>query len=226
MRRTVTLWDSTVSKKIVMAVTGLILVLFVIGHAFGNLKVYQGPAAFNEYAHGLRVFGAPELSSGQVLWLVRVVLIVSVVLHVWAGITLNLRSARMREQPYRRFRFLGFSRASQTMVWGGIAIFGFVTYHLLDLTFGATNPGFMEGNVYHNFVASFSRWPVSLAYIVAMGALGLHIYHGLWSMFQTMGWNNVRYNAFRRPFAAALALVIVLVNISFPLAVLVGIVHE
>jgi len=157
---------------------------------------------------------------------VRVVLIVSVVLHVWAGITLNLRSARMREQPYRRFRFLGFSRASQTMVWGGIAIFGFVTYHLLDLTFGATNPGFMEGNVYHNFVASFSRWPVSLAYIVAMGALGLHIYHGLWSMFQTMGWNNVRYNAFRRPFAAALALVIVLVNISFPLAVLVGIVHE
>jgi succinate dehydrogenase / fumarate reductase cytochrome b subunit len=225
MRSTVKLWDSTVSKKITMAVTGLILTLFVLGHAYGNLKVYEGPATFNGYARGLRTMGAPLFTTGQLLWLVRVVLIVAVVLHIWAAVGLNLRSARMRERSYRRFRYLGFAWASKTMVWGGLIIFGFVTFHLMDLTFGNANPGFVEGDVYHNFVATFSRWPVSLAYIAAMIPLGLHVYHGLWSMFQTLGWNSVRYNHFRRPFAAALALAIFLVNVSFPLAVLSGIVH-
>ena len=226
MRRAASLWDSTVGKKIVMAVTGLILVLFVLGHAFGNLKVFQGPEHYNAYAAGLRSFGAPLISSGQLLWLVRIVLIVSVVLHIWAGIALTLRSWNMREHSYTRFRFLGFAWASRTMFWGGLIIFAFVTFHLLDLTFGPANPGFVEGNVYHNFVATFSRWPISLAYILCMVPLCLHLYHGFWSMFQTLGWNNARYNAYRRPLAAILALAIFLVNISFPLSVLTGIVHE
>jgi succinate dehydrogenase / fumarate reductase cytochrome b subunit len=225
MPQAASLWSSTVGKKIVMAVTGLILVLFVLFHAFGNIKVYLGPAVFNHYAEGLRTFGAPFLGREWLLWVVRAVLIVSVVLHIWAGVALNLRSARMREREYRRFDYLGFAWASKTMVWGGLVIFGFVTYHLMDLTLGTANPSFVPGDAYHNFVASFSRWPVSLAYVVAMIPLGLHLYHGFWSMFQTLGWNNERYNVYRRPTAAALAIAIVLVNISFPLAVLAGIVR-
>jgi succinate dehydrogenase / fumarate reductase cytochrome b subunit len=226
MRRALTLWDSTVGKKIVMAVTGLILVFFVLGHAFGNLKVYMGPAAFNHYAQGLRTIGSPLLAPGQLLWLVRGVLIVSITLHIWAGVALTLRSWRMRETPYKRFDYLGFAWASRTMFWGGLIVFGFVTYHLMDLTFGNANPSFVEGNVYHNFVASFSHPAIAATYIVSMIPLGLHLYHGFWSMFQTLGWNNVRYNVYRRPLAAVLALAIFLVNISFPLAVLSGIVHE
>lgn len=226
MRRAATLWDSTVGKKIVMAVTGLILVLFVLGHAFGNLKAFQGPEHFNAYAQGLRSFGAPLLAHEQVLWLVRAVLIVSVVLHIWAGIALTLKSWQARDTGYTRFDYLGFAWASRTMFWGGLIIFAFVVFHLLDLTWGTVNPGFVEGDVYRNFVATFQRWPVSLGYIVAMIPLGLHLYHGFWSMFQTLGWNNPRYNAYRRPLVALIALAIFLVNISFPLAVLTGIIHE
>src|SRR5512142_1356968 len=132
MRRFFTLWDSTVGKKIVMAVTGLILVFFVLGHAFGNLKVYQGPEHFNAYARGLRSFGAPLLASGQLLWLVRAVLIVSIILHIWAGIALTLKSWAARDTGYKKFDYLGFAWASRTMFYGGLIIFGFVTYHLMD----------------------------------------------------------------------------------------------
>ncbi len=225
MRRAATLWDSTVGKKIVMAVTGLILVLFVLGHAFGNIKAYQGPEHFNAYAQGLRTFGAPFLAYGWMLWLVRAVLIVSVVLHIWAGIALTLKSWRARDTGYTKFDYLGFVWASRVMFWGGLIIFAFVAFHLLDLTFGTVNPAFVEGDAYHNFVTTFQRWPVSLGYIVAMIPLGLHLYHGFWSMFQTMGWNNPRYNAYRRPLAALIALAIFVVNISFPLAVLTGIIR-
>jgi len=159
--------------------------------------------------------------------LVRIVLIVSVLLHVWAGIALTLKSWGERKTPYRKFDYLGFVWASRTMFWGGLIIFAFVTYHLMDLTFGNAHAGqFVDGDVYHNFVTSFSHWPVSAAYVAGMIPLGLHLYHGFWSMFQTLGWNNPRYNAYRRPLAALIALAIFLVNISFPLAVLTGIVHE
>lgn len=225
MRRALTLWDSTVGKKIVMAVTGLILVLFVLGHAFGNIKAFLGPEHFNAYARGLRTFGAPILGYEWMLWLVRAVLIVSVVLHVWAGIVLTLRKWRMRGHGYRKFEYLGFLWASRVMFWGGLVIFAFVAFHLLDLTFGTVNPGFVEGDAYHNFVATFQRPLVSAGYIVAMIPLGLHLYHGFWSMFQTMGWNNARYNAYRRPLAGLIALAIFLLNISFPLAVLTGIIR-
>lgn len=233
MRRAATLWESTVGKKIVMAATGLILLFFVLGHAFGNLKAYQGPEHFNAYATGLRSFGAPLLAHGQVLWLVRIVLIVSVVLHIWAGVALTLRSWSMRDTGYKKFDYLGFAWSSRTMFWGGLIVFAFVTLHLMDLTWGvrAVHPGFVEGDAghsfaYENFVGTFRRPGMSVAYIVAMIPLGLHLYHGFWSMLQTLGWNNVRYNAYRRPLAALIALAIFLVNISFPLAVLTGIIHE
>jgi succinate dehydrogenase / fumarate reductase cytochrome b subunit len=215
MRRALSLWDSTVGKKIVMAVTGLILVLFVLGHAFGNLKVYQGREAFNHYAEGLRAFGAPLLAPSQALWLVRIVLIVSVVLHIWAGIQLNLRSRAMRPHGYRKYDHMEFSFASRTMFWGGLIIFAFVTYH----------PSFVRADPYHNFVASFSVPWIAAAYVLAMIPLGFHLYHGFWSMLQSLGANNPRYNVYRRPTAAVLAWAIFLVNISFPLAVQLGIVR-
>jgi succinate dehydrogenase / fumarate reductase cytochrome b subunit len=218
------LWDSSVGKKILMALSGLILYGFVIGHMVGNLKVYFGAAAFNHYAEGLRTFGEPFFARGQVLWLVRLVLIACLLVHVVAAFQLTLKSKRARKQGYKKYDGLEFSYASRTMFWGGVAIFAFVIFHLLDLTFGTVNPAFVPGNAYANFVSTFQRVPVSIAYIAAMVPLALHLYHGFWSMLQTLGANNPKYNRMRRPVALTLAVLIALGNISFPVAVLLGIV--
>jgi len=219
------LWDSSVGKKILMATTGVILYAFVIGHMVGNLKVYMGPAAFNHYAEGLRTFGAPFFGRGQLLWLIRLLLIFSVLVHVIFALQLWLKSRRARRHGYKKYQGLEFSYASRTMLWGGVAILAFVVFHLMDLTFGSVNPGFIPGDAYHNFVASFQRLPVSMAYVAAMIPLGLHLYHGFWSMLQTFGANNPRYNRWRRPIAGVLAALIVIGNISFPVSVLLGVVR-
>lgn len=222
MRRALTLWDSTVGKKIAMAVTGLILIGFVTGHMIGNLKVYQGAEAFNHYAEGLRDFGSPFLAASQALWIVRIVLLISVLVHIVAAVQLTLKSRAARKQGYRQFESLAFSYASRTMAWGGLIILAFVVYHLMHLTFGNAHPDFVPGNAYHNFVAGFRSVPVSLAYLVAMVPLGFHLYHGFWSMLQTIGASNPRYNRYRRPTAAVLALAVTIGNLSFPVAVLAG----
>lgn len=219
------LWDSSVGKKILMAATGVILYGFVIGHMVGNLKVYMGPTAFNHYAEGLRTFGAPFFARGQLLWLIRLLLIASVLVHVIFAIQLWLKSRRARRHGYKKYEGLEFSYASRTMLWGGIAIVAFLVFHLMDLTFGNVNPQFIPGDAYHNFVASFQRVPVSIAYIAAMIPLGLHLYHGFWSMLQTLGANNPKYNRWRRPIAGVLSTLIVLGNISFPVSVLLGVIR-
>jgi succinate dehydrogenase / fumarate reductase cytochrome b subunit len=221
-----TLWGSTVGKKILMASTGVILILFVIGHMVGNLKIYMGREAFNHYAEGLRSFGAPFFAHGQLLWLIRLVLIGCVLVHVIAATLLWLRSRAARPIGYRKYdlKELVFSNASRTMVWGGSALAFFVGYHLMHLTWGSAHPDFVAGDAYHNFVRGFQSVPVSLAYIVAMIFLGLHLYHGIWSMLQTLGANNDKYNHVRRPIAALVALAVALGNISFPVAVLTGLV--
>jgi succinate dehydrogenase / fumarate reductase, cytochrome b subunit len=224
MKRVRGLYDTTVGKKIAMAASGVILILFVIGHMVGNLKVYQGAESFNHYAEGLRTFGEPFFGRGQLLWLIRIALLAAVLLHILAATQLTLQSRAARRQGYRRFDSLAFSYASRTMVWGGVIILAFVLYHLLHFTFGNAHPDFIPGDAYHNLVVGFRSWPVSAAYILAMLPLGLHLYHGLWSAFQTMGANNPRYNRMRRPLALGIAGVIVLANISFPIAVLAGVV--
>ncbi|CAN5841880.1 succinate dehydrogenase cytochrome b subunit [soil metagenome] len=219
------LWGSTVGKKIAMAVSGVVLIGFVVGHMVGNLKVYQGAEVFNHYATGLRTFGMPFFSTGQLLWLVRLVLLASLIVHVTAAFQLTRHSRRARAVGYRRYdNDLIFSYASRTMVWGGVIILLFVLYHLLHLTFGTAHPDFIHGDAYHNFVVGFQSLPVSIAYIAAMIPLGFHMYHGFWSMLQTLGANNPSYNRFRRPVAAGLAIIVVVGNISFPVAVLAGIV--
>jgi succinate dehydrogenase / fumarate reductase cytochrome b subunit len=216
---------SLIGKKIVMAATGLVLLLFVVGHLAGNLKVFEGPALFNAYAEGLRAVGAPVFARGQVLWIVRGVLLVAVCAHIWAAIAVTRASWRARPLGYRQLAPVETTYAARTMRWGGVIIFLYVIYHLLDLTFGRANPSFVTGDAYHNVVASLRRWPVSVAYIVAVAAVGLHIDHGLWSAFQTLGLNRSPTVAWRRGIAGAIAGLITAGYIAIPLAVLGGVVR-
>ncbi len=215
-------YKSAVGKKAVMAVSGIILFGFVLVHMVGNLKLYEGPKLLNSYAGFLRSVGSPAIPTSGLLWIARLVLLAAVVLHMWAAWQLTLMNRQARPAAYTRRDIVHTTYASRTMRWGGIIILLFVVYHLLDLTWGVTNPAYIEKDVYHNVVASFSRWWISLFYIVAQLALGLHLYHGLWSMFQSLGWNHPRFNRWRSGFAHAFAWIITLGNISFPLAVLAG----
>ena len=218
-------YQASVGKKIAMAASGVILVVFVIGHFAGNLKVYLGAEEFNHYAEGLRTLGAPIFPRGNLLWIIRLFLLAAVLTHIVSAAQLWLQSRRARPVKYRKEESLSLTYASRTMVWGGITILAFVVFHLMHLTFGNAHPDFVPGDAYHNFVSGFQVLPVSLAYLVAMVPLGFHLYHGIWSAFQTLGANNARYNAWRRPLALVIALVVVLGNMSFPVAVLTGVVR-
>ena len=213
---------SLVGKKAIMAVTGVILFLFVVGHLAGNLKVFQGSEHFNAYAEGLRTAGAPFFARGQVLWAVRLILLASLFLHIWAAIVVTRASWAARPVGYHGLTPTETTYAARTMRWGGVIIFLYVIYHLLDLTFGTANPSFVAGDVYHNLVASFQRWPVSAMYVVAVVVVGLHIDHGLWSAFQTLGLNRPPTFRWRRGVAGAIAALITAGYIAIPVAVLVG----
>jgi succinate dehydrogenase / fumarate reductase cytochrome b subunit len=210
---------SSIGRKVVMATTGVILVGFVIAHMIGNLQVYVGPEAMNDYAVWLR-----HVLHGAGLWIARVILLAAVILHIWAAASLTLTSRRARPVGYREQKWRESTYASRTMRWGGVIILLFVIYHILHMTTGTVHQSFIEGDVYHNFVAGFRVVPVSLFYIFAMLALGLHLKHGVWSMFQTLGVSHPRYIRAAHVLAWIVALVVVIGNISFPLAVLAGVV--
>jgi succinate dehydrogenase / fumarate reductase, cytochrome b subunit len=219
------LWRSTIGKKYVMAVTGLIWFGYLIVHLWGNLKIYAGPQFLNDYGAFLRTVGEPFFGFSQVLWLARIVLIPAFVVHVWAAVQLTTRDMASRPQRYSMRKNLESTFASRTMIYGGVFILLFVIYHLLDFTFGTVNPSYQDGNIYHNVVASFRQPIVVLFYVLAMIAVGLHLWHGVWSLFQTLGWNTTRTNRFLRNFATFAAVVLTLGNISIPLAVLAGFVR-
>ena len=212
---------SSIGKKVVMALTGVILFGFVIGHMVGNMQIFLGREVLNEYAVFLRAFG-----HGGGLWVARTVLIVSAALHVWAAAALTRANMAARPVGYRLRENRESTIASRTMRITGVLLVGFLFYHLADFTFGGQNPSFRPHDVYHNVIASFSVPWISGLYIVAMLLLGLHLYHGVWSMLQTLGLHHPRYNPMRQAFAAIITIVIVGGNISFPLAVLTGFVHE
>jgi succinate dehydrogenase / fumarate reductase cytochrome b subunit len=219
MTTAVSFVSSTIGRKVVMALSGIVLFGFVIGHMAGNLQLYLGAHALNEYSVSLR-----EVLHGAGLWIARAVLLVAVGLHIWAATSLTLAERGARPEGYRAIRHRESTYASRTMVWSGPILLLFVAYHLLHFTFGTVHPSFIEGDVYHNVVAGFSAWPVSLFYIVAMLALGLHLRHGVWSMLQTLGLSHPRWNGLRSAFANLFALVVVVGNISMPVAVLSGLV--
>ena len=220
MTSAVLYFESSVGRKLVMAVTGIVLFGFVVGHMIGNLQVYLGPAALNHYAELLR-----ELGHGGLIWVVRSVLLAAVGLHVWAAVTLALENRAARPERYRRLRHEASDYASRTMIWSGPLLAAFVVYHLLHFTVGSVHHDFVTGDVYHNVIAGFRVWPVAAFYIACMLALGLHMYHGVWSMLQTLGLNHPRYNAWRRAVAAFFTLIVVIGNISIPVAVLTGVVR-
>jgi succinate dehydrogenase cytochrome b subunit len=218
-------WHSAVGKKWVMALSGIALLGFVLGHMVGNLKLYLGAAHLNQYAEWLRTFGEPVLPRTVVLWIVRVGLIAAFALHIVAAAQLTRMNQRARPVRYQAPRdYVAANFASRTMRWTGVIIALFVIFHLMDLTWGQANPDFVRGNVYDNVIASFERVPVAIVYIVANVALAIHIFHGAWSMFQSLGWNNPRFNPWRRSFAIAFALVIGIGNVSMPLLVVTGVV--
>jgi len=225
MRRVQNLYQSSVGKKIVMALTGAVLFLFVLVHMLGNLKIYLGAAAFNEYAAFLREVGHPALPHGAALWIFRAGLLVAVGLHFLSAAQLYLVSKRARRTGYKLNDDLSFSYASRTMRWGGLLLLLFVVYHLLHLTLGSAHPAFEHGAAYENVVSGFRVWPVSAFYVLCMLPLGLHIYHGLWSATQTLALQHHTVKKWRRPLALGVAAVIVLGNISIPLAVLAGLVR-
>jgi succinate dehydrogenase / fumarate reductase, cytochrome b subunit len=208
-------YTSTTGKKAAMAVSGCILFLFVVGHLIGNLQIYEGPDKLNRYAVLLR-------SMPALLWTVRAVLLAMVLLHIWSSVQLAGRNIAARPVGYRMKKSAGSSYASRTMYWSGPIILAFVVYHLLDFTFGTVNPRFQPGNVYGNVVASFQLIPVAAFYIIAMLLLCLHLYHGLWSMFQSLGIAHPRYTPMLRKTAGVVAILIAAGNISIPVAVLAG----
>ena len=213
-------WRSTLGKKVVMAVTGIIGYGFVIGHMAGNLQVYLGPQAMNAYGEFLR-----EVLHGAGIWIARGGLLLAVALHIWTATALTLESWAARPVGYRQTQRREATYASRTMVLSGPILFFFVLYHLAHFTFGVpqVHPNFIPGDVYHNFVVGFQSVPASAFYMLATACLGLHLYHGAWSMLQTLGLSHPRWNRWRFGIASAITAVVVLGNLSFPIAVLTGI---
>jgi succinate dehydrogenase / fumarate reductase cytochrome b subunit len=218
-------YSTTVGKKAAMAVTGAVLFLFVIGHMWGNLKAFQGSAHFNEYAEGLRTFGAPFFGRGQLLWVIRLGLLAAVGIHILAAVQLWILARRARPVGYRQAPHLELSAASRTMRWGGLAIGAYVAYHLMHFTFGNAHPDFVPGDAYHNLVVGFQSVPVVAVYFLATLMLGLHLYHGLWSGLQTLGANHPKYNAWRRGAAAGFAVLLFAGFMIVPIAVQLGLVR-
>jgi succinate dehydrogenase / fumarate reductase cytochrome b subunit len=218
-------YRSAVGKKYVMALTGIALMAYVFAHMVGNLKLYLGESDLNHYSEWLRDIATPIVPRTVALWLMRTGLIAAFVLHVHSAYSLTRMNRRARGDWYRSDRdYVAANFASRTMRWTGVIVGLFVLFHLMDLTWGNANPDFERGQVYANVVASFERVPVAITYVVANLALGVHLYHGGWSLFQSMGWNNPRFNDWRRWFAVGFAVLVTVGNVSFPLAVLTGVV--
>ena len=227
-------YSTAVGKKYVMAITGIVGILFVVGHMVGNLKMYLGIITENgEQVYDIDVYGeflrellVPILPHGVFLWILRLGLIAALVLHIHAAYTLTILNRHARPVKYQSARDYQVANfASRTMRWTGIIVVLFIAWHLADLTWGWANPDFVKGAVYRNIDASLSRIPVAILYIVANIALGIHLFHGTWSLFQSMGWSNPRFNDWRRYLATGIATVVVVGNVSFPIAVLAGVVE-
>ncbi|MEU6158651.1 succinate dehydrogenase [Streptomyces sp. NPDC047130] len=222
--RTHAVWQSTVGKKAVMAVSGLIMLLYLVAHMIGNLKVFFGPTEFNEYGHWIRTVGEPFMHYEWTLWIIRVVLVVAVVAHATAAYQLSRRDIKARPTRYVHTRRRA-SYATRTMRWGGVILGLFIVWHILDLTTGHVHAGgFQEGHPYQNVVDSFSTWYGNVIYIVAMLALGLHVRHGFWSAAQTLGAGARGRSRVFKAAANVLALLLTAGFVAVPVGVMTGLV--
>jgi len=228
MRRVVSLYGSSVGKKIAMGLSGLILFGFVIVHMLGNLKAFQphdgvGPHPLDQYGAFLREFGYPVVPEYGTVWVIRIALLVALGIHMIAAYQLWRQSRSARTVGYGKAKSEVFSYASLTMRWGGVTIAVFVVYHLLHMTTGTVHPEFEYGSVYQNLVIGFQSPLIVGVYLIAVAALSAHLYHGVWSVFTTLGVQNPRIQRLRRPVAAAFAGGLLLGYAVVPLAVMAGI---
>jgi len=229
MQKALTLRRTTVGMKAVMAITGIVLFGFLIGHLAGNLQILlgllspeQGAVALHEYAVGLRSipFGG--------LWLVRGILLVCLLAHIAAAVSLSSRNADARPTDYKfKRKDQVTDYAARTMMWSGPIVAMYLLFHLLHLTFGYDMGAgqFDHQNPYDNLVYGFLDWRISTVYIVANVMVGFHLWHGCWSFFQSLGLNHARYNGMRRVLAMAIALFITIGNVGIPLVVMSGVIE-
>ena len=210
--------------KVVMAASGAAMLAYLVVHMLGNLKIFFGQQALDTYAAWLREVGEPAVPANGLLWVVRVVLLVSVVAHIVSATVLARRARRARPVRYAHRRPVSTGYAARTMRWGGVIILLFVIYHILDLTTGTLNPNGVHGQVYDNVVADFSRWYVTLAYTVAMVALGFHLRHGIWSALQTLGRSSGPNQRRYKTIALVFAVVLTAGFLAVPFAVATGLV--
>src|SRR4051812_10118907 len=219
MSRLGLLWQSSVGKKLIMGVTGLIWVAYLVTHVLANLLVFQGPAKINAYSAFLH-------GTGGALWAARLVLIAALVFHVLAAVQLAGRRQEARPNGYAAGRAHQVSTwASRSIRWGGALILIFLVYHLLHFTVGTAHPDFIEGDPYHNVAAGFRSLPVVAFYLIAMVAVGLHLYHGIWSSGRSLGVTPPSPRPLRRTVALVLAMVVWLGFTVIPIAVYAGIVR-
>lgn len=208
-------YRSLIGKKYIMAITGFIAVGYVVAHMLGNLQVYAGPEKLNSYAAFLK-------SNLVLLWIVRTFLLAAIIAHIVTGYQLAWRSHKARPVAYTIWYPLKSTFSSRTMRWTGPIIGLFIIFHILHLTTGSLHPDFQEGNVYANVLSGFRHWYISLLYIIAMVFLCVHMVHGVWSMFESLGINHPEYNRFIRGLATIVTVVVALGFISIPVAVLAG----
>jgi succinate dehydrogenase / fumarate reductase cytochrome b subunit len=214
---------NSVFKKVVMAVSGIVMLLYLIAHVVGNLKVFAGRESFNSYSEWIRTVGEPAVPNQTVLTIVRIVLIVAVVAHFWAAVSLWRQAKRARPQAYVTKKAVAQSYASRTMRWGGVIVLLFIVWHILDLTTGTVNPD-GDATPYDRLVASFSN-PFSTAfYVLALVLLGMHLRHGIWSATQTLGQSNKRRERTVNAFAIAFSTLLIAGFLLVPLSVLFGLV--
>jgi succinate dehydrogenase / fumarate reductase cytochrome b subunit len=216
--RIAAIWRNPVGKKALMAVTGIVLFLFTVVHMAGNLQVFKGAEALDHYAELLR-------TSMPFLWFTRLVLLTAALVHAIAGIQLWLARQSARPVGYQDYRPVISSAASRTMIWSGLLILLFVVFHLLDLTVGVVHPQFQEGRVFQNLIVSLSVAWGTIIYVIAMIALGFHLWHGLWSTFQSLGLAHRGISVGIQKFAIGAAVILTLGFAAVPLAVISGLVR-
>jgi succinate dehydrogenase / fumarate reductase cytochrome b subunit len=215
---------NSVAKKAIMAVSGIIMVLFLIAHMIGNLHVYQGAASFNHYSHWLRTFGEPALPPRTLLTAIEVVLTISVLAHMWAAISLWRQARMARPVRYEVKKSVAQSYASRTMRWGGVIIILFVVYHILDLTFGVANPDGTDSTPYSRLVASFQNPFATTVYVITLILLGMHLRHGIWSATQTLGQSNKRRERTVNAGAIVFSVLLIAGYLVVPFSVVFGLV--
>lgn len=221
------IYQTAIGKKYAMALTGIGLLGFVVIHMIGNLHLYEGPHQVNEYGEALRDLGGHLAPRTFLLWVLRLGLIAMFVIHIHAAFSLNRMNGKANRSYAGSRDYAAASFASRTMQWTGPIVLLYVLFHLADLTWGWwLGDTYVRGDVYHNVSESLSSLPVAIIYIVANVALAIHIFHGAWSMFQTLGINNPKYNALRRGFAQGIAALILIGNLSFPIAVQTGLIDQ